>query len=61
MTKKNSMNNIPEIEESRSADKDSAPQRMTSVAGHQKNRLYIDSGASLNILFNKELMGGLVS
>ena len=32
---------------------------MTSVAGHPKNRLYIDSGASLHILFNKELMGGL--
>ena len=32
---------------------------MTSVAGHPKNRLYIDSGASLHILFNKEIMGGL--
>ena len=32
---------------------------MTSVAGHPKNRLYINSGASLHILFNKELMGGL--
>ena len=32
---------------------------MTSVAGHPKNQLYIDSGASLHILFNKELMGGL--
>ena len=29
---------------------------MTSVAGHSKNRLYIDSGASLHILFNKELL-----
>ena len=33
---------------------------MTSVAGHPKNRLYIDSGVFLHILFNKELMGGLV-
>ena len=33
---------------------------MTSVAGHPKNRLYIDSGSSLRILINKELMGGLV-
>ena len=32
---------------------------MTSVARHPKNRLYIDSGASLHILFNKELMGEL--
>ena len=30
-----------------------------SAAGHQKNRLYIDSGAFLHILFNKELMGEL--
>ena len=32
---------------------------MTSVAAHSKNRLYIKSGASLQILFNKELMGDL--
>ena len=32
---------------------------MTSVAGHPKHRLYIDSGASLHILFNKELLGEL--
>ena len=32
---------------------------MTSVAGHPKNRLYIDSCASLHILFNKELLGEL--
>ena len=31
-------------------------QRMTSVTGHPKNRLYIDSGAYLHILFNKELL-----
>ena len=59
-TQKDPMNTISDIEESRSADKDLTPQRMTSVAGHPKNRLYIDSGASLYILFNKELMGGLV-
>jgi len=55
------MNMISEIEESRSVKEDSTPQRMTSVTGHPKNRLYIDSGASLHILFNKELMGGLVN
>ena len=32
---------------------------MTSVAGHPKNRLYINSSVSLHILFNKELLGGL--
>ena len=32
---------------------------MTSVAEHPKNRLYIHSGASLHILFNKELLGEL--
>ena len=37
----------------------STPQRMTSIAGHPKNRLYIDSGAFLHILFNKELLGKL--
>ena len=29
---------------------------MISVAGHPKNRLYMDSGASLHILFNKKLL-----
>ena len=33
---------------------------MASVAGHPKNCLYINSGASIYILFNKELLGGLV-
>ena len=32
---------------------------MTSVAGYPKNRLYIDSGASLHILSNKKLIRGL--
>ena len=48
-----------DIHELRSEYKDSTPQRMTNVAGHPKNSLYIDSGVSLHILFNKELMGGL--
>ena len=52
---------ISDIQESRSADEDSTPQHMTSVARHPKNRLYIDSGASLHILFNEELMEGLQS
>ena len=50
---------ISDLHELRSEDKDSTPKRMTSVAGHPKNRLYINSGASLCILFNKELMGEL--
>ena len=32
------------------------PQRLRSVAGHPKNRLYIDSGASVHILFNQEFL-----
>jgi hypothetical protein len=28
------------------------PQRLRSVAGHPKNRFYIDSGSSFHILFN---------
>ena len=55
----NPMSTISDIHELRSKDKDSTPQRMTSVAGHPKNRLYINNGESLHILFNKELMGGL--
>ena len=50
---------ISDIKESRGEAEDLTPQRMTSVAGHPKNHLYIDSGASLHILFNKELMRGL--
>ena len=30
------------------------------MAGHPKNRLYIDVRASICILFNKELLGGIV-
>ena len=40
-------------------DDDSTPQQLTSVAGHPKNRLYINNGASFHILFDKELMGEL--
>ena len=52
---------IPEIEESRSGKEASTPQGIVSVAGHSKNLLYIDSRASIHILFNKELMRGLVN
>ena len=51
---------VPEPEESRRGDDPLTPQRLASVAGHPKNRLYIDSGASIHILFNKELLGGIV-
>ena len=53
------MNTISDIYELRSVDEDSKLQCMTSATGHSKNHLYIDSGASLHILFNNELMGGL--
>ena len=52
---------VPEPEETRSGDDALTPQRLASVAGHPKNRLYIDSGASIHILFNKELLGGIVN
>ena len=50
---------ISDIQESRSVGNSSRPQRMTNVAGHLKNQLYIDSSASLHILFDKELLGEL--
>ena len=50
----------PEPEESRSEEDPSTPQRLVNVAGHLKNRLYFDSGVSLHIIFNKELLGGLI-
>ena len=37
---------ISDIQELRSVDDSSTPQRMTSVAGHPKNRLYINSGTT---------------
>ena len=52
---------MPEPEESRSGDDALTPQRLASVAGHPKNCLYIDSGASIHILFNKELLCGFVN
>ena len=48
-----------DIQELRSVDDSSTPQRMTSVTVNPKNRLYINCGASLHILFNKELLGEL--
>ena len=50
---------ISDLQELRIVDDGSTSQRMTSVAGHPKNQLYIDSGTFLHILFNKELMGDL--
>ena len=47
-------------EEPRRGNDPSTPQRLASVAGHPKNRIYINSGASIHILFNKELLGGIV-
>ena len=51
---------LPEAEKSRSGENASTPQRLVNVAGHLENCLYIDSGASLNIIFNRELLGGLI-
>ena len=53
---KNLKKQTPEPEVSRSGDDTSTPQRLVSVAGHLQNRLYIDSGASLHIIFNIELL-----
>ena len=50
---------VPKPKESRSGDDALTPQRLASVAGHPKNCLYINSGASIHIFFNKELMGGI--
>ena len=50
----------PEPEESKSGEGASTPQRLVSVAGHLKNHVFIDSGASLHIIFNRELLGGLI-
>ena len=50
----------PEPEESRSGEDASMSQRLVSLAGHPKNCLPIDSGASLHINFNRELLGGLI-
>ena len=51
----------PESEDSRSGEDALTPQRLLSVTGHPKNRIYINSGASLNILFNRELLGGVIT
>ena len=63
-TPKNPMNTkipVSEIEGSRSGEEASTPQCMASVARHLKNRVYINSGAFIRILFNKELFQGLVN
>ena len=52
---------ISKIQELRSVDDRSTPQKMTSVTGHPKNRLNIGSSACLHILFNKELLGNLTT
>ena len=36
------------------------PQQEVSLAGHPKNCFYISSSAFLHILFNRELLGGLI-
>lgn len=35
--------------------------KLKSDAGHNRNRLYLDSGASVNIIFNRGLLGKLKS
>ena len=52
---------VLEPEGPKRGDNPSTPQHLASVAGHPKNRLYINSGASIHILFNKELLGGIVN
>ena len=55
----NPISTISDLHELRNDDEDSTPQRMTNVAGHPENRLHIDSGASLHIIFDKELISEL--
>ena len=58
-TPNNSTSTISDLQKLRSVDDCSTPQHMISIAGHPKNRLYINSATSLYILFNKELLGEL--
>ena len=58
-TPDNPISTISDTQELRSVDNSSTSQQMTSVAGHPKNRLYINNGKSLHIIFNKELLGKL--
>ena len=51
---------LPEPEELRSVVDTLEPQGEVNVTAHPKNRLYIDSGASVHILFNRELLGCLI-
>ena len=51
---------MPEPEELRSRVATMEPQREISGAGHPKNRLYINNGVSVHIIFNQELLGGLI-
>ena len=51
---------IPEPKESRSGEDTSSPQRLIIVAGHPNNPLFIDSGASLHNISNRELLGGFI-
>ena len=50
----------PKPEELRSGEDTLTPQRLVSMAGYSKNRLNIDSGEFVHILFNRELFGGLI-
>mmetsp|Transcript_23578 Transcript_23578/g.25110 ORF Transcript_23578/g.25110 Transcript_23578/m.25110 type:complete len:86 (-) Transcript_23578:85-342(-) len=52
---------MPEPAESSSGEEDMTPQRLVSGDGDPKNLSYIDSGASIHSLFNKELFAGLVN
>ena len=49
-----------EPEESRSGKDASTSQRLVIVARNPKNHLYINRGTSLHIIFNRELLGGLI-
>ena len=49
---------LPEPEEPWNMDDILEAQQELSVTGHPKNRLYTNSGASVYILFNRELLEG---
>ena len=53
----NTQSSSPHKRQSPNPKKQLSPNK--SRAGNPKNRLYLDSGASVHILFNRELMGDM--
>ena len=51
---------LHDFEESISGEDALTPQRLVSVAGHPKDCLYINTGASLHTISSRELLEGLI-